>query len=833
MSAVELLAGWTAARPIRQRPLDAGWWCADPWGLMGRHWKRRFGAEALVIDLDHSAAELRLGIPGPATELVRLLSGEAPVGAGARIVALHSQLVKAHGTVLYCTERPARLRPAVRSWLVHAGRSGGARILAVVRNASELPKDWAGGELGALAELPSPVVELSDLAQMLPRRLVESIPPFSLATFLASCGGRLDLAELELLDLDTPEQVREALLTGQAARLVPESSADQVLRQIIAAVPQEHHGLMERLAAEPGAVRAGAEDFHGAQALVAASLARASAVNGAPALRASNELVRAALAAHVRAAARRAPDAVTPWLGRLAQANDAMDAEAGVMAARRLEAALGAHHESDPASGDWESPAGDAMLRGDEAELAAALLVEHRYLRGGAVEALRAYRALPEPCPSARAVVVRASLETGLLHHTVASWCVTELGERPRHRDDDVVLRLLPEDSLRERYREGLVASEEGSMRHSVVAFARVVRAAHDPHASLRPRRGERGPEPGAAATPDRGETLAGLRREFNARLYRLTAGQALLIALALGGYRRELGEATRAILAEIRPWHGALAGVHQLAGVLSDLQVGFVAGFDAALASVTDHARAWKHETIVRIASLLGSGAWLGADAAGEDVQGAQVRGRYSAEKLIIEALYGQLDSIALLASLRGSARDPRLDAAALWAAAALRQEPLVESATVLADRGQATFVTWLANAAVLLDPGRLHPDTRALLAQAGRGTAQSSETMDAVRSLVRDAALTEREAEVERHRLAQHDVGETARIMGVSERTVESHRAAARAKARSLEELGFLEEDARRWCLELSDAPAHAPVHEDAAQQLRPTGTGLRGAT
>lgn len=523
-------------------------------------------------------------------------------------------------------------------------------------------------------------------------------------------------------------------------------------------------------------VQLAGSDLEGAEVLAELGLAVPTAVGGLPHARPASELMRSALVRHLRGAEPQNASGLAQRLAaELDRANEAMDADGGREPARRLCALLRADES------------GDAGALGDLAAVAQALVLEHALVEGGARAVQRAVRGVGELSALSRALVVRASLETGELYRTVAGLCREHLGVEPGHRDDVTVLGLMPDTPSREAYRRGLLAGEADDVRAQAVYFGKVLLNAHRAVAH---------------------DSLAGsLADAFDRRLYRVSAGQGLLFAFGIGGYRAELERVAVALVEHVRPWHGALAGAHELAQAVDDAARGHSRQLPQRLGAAVAHAQAWGHGTISRAATLVATGTWEAGVAIGEDVQGAQFRGRTPLLGVLNSALRADLPSIVHLAGLEARHRDPRLRAVALWARAALGQEDPVGAAASLADAGEDLLLLWLAEAGLSQSAGVVDAPLRAILRHCGKARAQASVGFDRVTTAVAGSALTPREAEIERARLAGDDVATTAARLGLSERTVETHRAAARSKATELMRFGFAEADAQRWTLELGD--------------------------
>ena len=765
------LARWIDTVSTRRPATSAGWWTADPLGVLGARWQERLGAAACVIDLDFTVAEAALGMPGPRAELARLLAGEKQIGASHRVVALHAQLLAEHGALLYVTRKPALLRPSVRDWLVTAGRAGGTTVLAVVRTRSSLPEDWWAGEYSPLVQLPQPCLDSRDLDLLFPPEERPEVPDFSVSAFLAACGGRVDTAELALAGLN-PQQRRQALITGEAARRRAGSPLERSLSTVVLGLDDAARELLEKVSTSTTSLPLRGSDVETAIRLTDAGLLRTLAVNGRPQAGAISELVRASVLGGFAGTAEPA-GGLAEWARRIDRANEAMDGDAGAEAAARL---YGARER-------WSAS--------PEADFYGALLVEQAFVERGPLESLRVMRSLDLDGPLIRAAIVRVSFETGQLHHTVAAWCRTYLGRTPSHRDDTVVLGLLPPSSLRRDYIKALSAAELGDLRVASVAFARLVREVHTPLPEL---------------TDADGQGLSQARVAFERRIYRVSAAQGLFMALALGGYRSQLLLAARAIARRARPWHGALAGVHELSVLVTDLHRGSSRRMEQQFGRAVGHAQIWRHASVEQMVTALSTSAWMSADLLGENVQGALIRGRFELEVNTIKAMLGDAEALSKLAGTT-THTDPRAAAAGAWARATLQVEDPVQVAYGLAESGDEFFVGWLVNASLMLDPDRMHPATQGLLTVLGQCSSHCVDSLDALRSLVKPLGLAVREAETERARLAGDDVRTTAAGMGLSERTIESYRAGARAKFQGLEELGFGAADARRWALELAE--------------------------
>ncbi|WP_147391548.1 LuxR C-terminal-related transcriptional regulator [Galactobacter valiniphilus] len=772
-----LLAGWTAGVRLPAPLLSAGWWAVDPLGVLERHWLARLARQGIVVDLDHAVAEAVLGIAGPEVDLARLLAAEESSGAGARIISLHAQLVGQHGFVTYFTRRPLALRPAVRGWLVAAARAGGAQVLAVVGGEDEMPDDWGAGEESALHELPSPVARVGDVVSLAPSSVTQGVPVLALAAFLSSCGYRLDVAELALGAFEDEEAARVALLNGTAAQRSAGSPLDRALLRLLESLSEREQALATQLVHSGEALPVFGSDVEAMVRLTSRGLAEALGGRGGPRVRAASELMRTAIEAHLlepREAPHALPSSPGAWeeqLLRLDRANEAMDAVAGRLPAQRLIQFRSAWAE-DPL-----------------ADLVVALVMEHHFLLGGATACLRRARALSLPGPLARGMLVRATLESGEIYRSVASLAQQELGRAPQHRDDDLVLDLAPESELRELMRAGLRAGERGDVRRQAVALGRLVRLV------LRPLETE-------------GRERADVAREaYKRRLFRVIAGQGMLMALGVGGYRSMLESVTDTLVADVRPWLGALAGVNELALAVDDVARGWHRELRARFERAINHSRAWHHGTVGRAAFVLATDTWTGEAALGEDTEGALFRGKRDLLATWMRGLKGDFTAIASLAALPSEGEDARTRSAVLWARAVMQTEEPVAAAAALADVHEDMLVIWLANVALILDPGRAHPTTSALLMQAGRGRAEAARNFEALRVLVEPCTLTAREIDIERARLAGEEVATTAARLGISERTVETHRSTAKLKADQLVALGWNPADARRWTLELED--------------------------
>ena len=772
-----LLAGWTAGVRLPAPLLSAGWWGVDPLGVLERHWLTRLASRGVVVDLDHSAAEAVLGIAGPEADLARLLTAQSSGGAGTRIISLHAQLLSQHGFVTYFTRRPRALRAAVRGWLVAAARAGGSQVVAIVGGEDELPEDWGAGEESALHELPAPVVRVGDVLSLAPGPVTHGVPVLSLAAFLSSCGYRLDVAELALGAFEDEEAARAGLLNGTAAQRSAGSPLDRALLRLLESLNERERALAVRLVhcVEPVPVRG--PDVEAMVRLAARGLAEALGGKEGPRVRAASELMRTAMEAHLEdqgEAHRATASAAGAWLDQLLKldrANEAMDPVAGRAPAQRLIQFRNAWAE-DP-----------------RADLVVALVMEHHFLLGGATACLRQGRALSLPGPLSRAMLVRATLESGEIYRSVAELAKQQLGRAPQHRDDDLVLDLAPGSRLRELMRAGLRAGERGDVRRQAVSLGRLVRLA------LRPL------EP-------RGRDEADVVREaYERRLFRVVAGQGMLMALGVGGYRAMREGVTDTLVSDVRPWLGALAGVNELALAVDDVARGWHRELGTRFERAVNHAYAWHHGTVARATRVLATDTWTSDATLGEDTDGALFRGKRELLATWMRGLKGDFAAISTLAAVPSDGEDARTRAAVLWARAVVQVEEPVAAAAALADVHEDMLVIWLANVALILDPGRVHPNTPALLMQAGRGRAEAARNFEALRAIAEPAALTPREIDVERARLAGEEIATTAGRLGISERTVETHRATAKVKADHLVSLGWNPADARRWTLELEE--------------------------
>jgi DNA-binding CsgD family transcriptional regulator len=772
-----LLAAWSSNVRLPSPALSAGWWGVDPLGVLERHWIGRLAPKGVVVDIDHAEAEAVLGIAGPEAELARLLTDAARAGAGARIVALHAQLVAQHGFVTYFTRLPSRLRGAVRGWLVAAARAGGAQVIAIVGGEDEMPEDWAGGEERALEPLPQPIIGVGDLLSLAPRELLDGVPILAAAAFVSSCGGRLDVAALALDAWSTWEDARVALVKGTAGQRSVGSPLDLAMARLFDSLSPGERDLAADLARAVGAHAVAGAQVDAMVKLAGRGLAQPLGGRGRPRVRAASELMRTSIEAHLLEPAEveaARPPSASVWqeqLQRLNHANEAMDAVAGRAPAGHLEQTRSA----------WGSSA--------SADLVVAQIMEHHFLRAGASECLRQGRALSLPGPLSRAMLVRASLESGEIYRSVAELCRQELGRTPAHRDDDLVLDLAPPGDLRELMRAGLRAGERADLRKQAVALGRLVRLAQ---------------RPPQTEGQDAWEVM---RAAFERRLFRVVAGQGMLIALGLGGYLPMLERVTDSLVRDVRPWHGALAGVHELALAVDEAGRGWHRDLDDRFQRTINHATAWHHGTVARAARVVATSTWAGDGRLGEDTDGALFRGARGFLSTWVRGLRGDFGAIQELAATPAPGADARTRSGVLWARAALQLVDPVEAAGQLADAREDLLVSWLANVALILDPTRQDPTTAKLLTQAGRGRAGAARNLDALRGLAEPSRLTPRELDVERARLAGEDIAATASKLGISERTVETHRSAVKAKAEVLVKAGWQPADARRWTMELQD--------------------------
>jgi DNA-binding CsgD family transcriptional regulator len=767
-----LLEAWTASVRLPASPLGAGWWGADPLGVLGRHWVKRLAGDGVVVQIDHAHAEAVLGIAGPEAELSRLLSGDVLGTASSRLVALHAQLLERHGMVTYFTTRPLELLPSVRGWLVAAARAGAAQVLAIVQAEEQLPAEWSKGEESALSALPQPVVGVGDVYNLASPGLTRGVPALSLAAFIASCGSRLDVVELALGAWESEEQARFALLRGSAGQRAAGSPLDGAMATLLLTLNEQERELAGTLASHPGAYETDGAQVEAMVSLAGRGLVEALGGRGRPRARMASELMRTAIQAHLLEPGRASPVVSGGWetqVRRLHLANEAMDPVSGRAPAQRL---LQLRRS-------WDQQ--------KQADLVVALLLEHHFLSDGAGEALRRSRHLGVPGPLSRGMLVRASFESGEIYHSVAELARRELGRTPTHRDDDLVLDLAPASPLRELMRTALRAGERGDIRRQAVALGRLVRAAIAPQCTQ--------------------EGIEALGEAFDRRLYRVTAGQGLLTALGMGGYRALLETVTDRLVREVRPWHGALAGAGELALALDESARGWGRAVEARFERAVNHAQAWHHGTIARVVQVLATGAWYAGGELGQDTEGALFRGKREFMSTWIAAMMGDGQSIVALAATDVDGEDARSRAMVLWARGALGLVNRVGAATSLVHQREDFLALWLVNAALTLDPGREHPETRALVEQAGGCRAEASRGLEALSALVAQGELTQREAEVERARLAGEDTGVTAARLGIGERTVQGHRATAKAKADELAQAGFALVDARRWTLELSE--------------------------